>query len=325
MSTLRDVAAKANVSVITASRVINYPYLVKTATRERVMKAIEELHYMPNITAKNLVTRKSGTVVIYIPADYDFSDPFVMNLITGVSISLSEHMYSLLILRDLETEHFCDGYIVTGMSGRDVAPVYEYAVKRGRHVVMFGHTYFKGISCIDVDNIAGGKIAVKYLLNNGHRKIAMINADEAGDYPSERYRGYVEALSEYGIDPDSSLYITSKNHVPEGEEAAKKLLKEKKCTAIFCATDALANGAIQAAKSLGMKVPNDISIMGYDGMGYQYLSSPTLSTVKQPVTLIGEMLSDKLLDEINGDTKFEQKLLIPKLSAGGSVAPAQKR
>ena len=112
MATLSDVAKLAGVAPVTVSRVINEPGAVREETRERVRKAMAQLQYIPNMAARNLVTKRSGVIDIYLPESIDLSDPFAMHFISGISEVLSQHMYSLLILRNREHEHICAVYIV---------------------------------------------------------------------------------------------------------------------------------------------------------------------------------------------------------------------
>ena len=188
MATVKDVARAAGVSAITVSRVVNTPESVSPRTRARVEQAMAELHYVPNAAAKNLVTNRSGVVDVYVPESIDLSNPFVMHLIAGISKVLSEHMYSFLILRSRRREHRCDGYIVTGLLKDEINEFARYASERGRPVVLFGHTELPGVDCIDVDNVAGAKMGVEYLITLGHRNIAMINVDEDKDYTTDRLR-----------------------------------------------------------------------------------------------------------------------------------------
>ena len=120
MSTLKDVARKAQVSPITVSRVINTPEKVKAETCERVRRVMSSLQYIPNVAAKNLVAKRSGIIDVFVPESIDLSNPFVMHFIAGISNVLSRRMYSFLILRDRSREHFCDGYIVTGLLKNEI-------------------------------------------------------------------------------------------------------------------------------------------------------------------------------------------------------------
>ena len=320
MSTLKDIATAANVSMITVSRVINTPELVKPATRKKIEKAMAELQYVPNPAAKNLVTKRVGIIDVYIPEQIDLSNPFVMHFIAGISDTLSRHMYSFLILRNREKEHSCDGYVVTGLLKREIDSFYEYASQRGRPVALFGHADIPDIDCIDVDNTAGAVTAVRHLIDNGHRRIAMINVDEDKDYTLDRLIGYQQALEEHGISFCPDLVVDAANSAKGGYGAATALLRaQKDVTAIFCATDTLAIGVSGAIADMSKRVPEDISIVGFDGLGHQLLTNPHITTVQQPIYEIGKLLAQALMNRIGGTGSRVVKLIQPQLVAGHSV------
>lgn len=320
MATLKDVAKAANVSMITVSRVINTPDKVKLATRQKTEKAMAALQYVPNVAAKNLVAKRAGVIDVYIPDSIDLSNPFVMHFIAGISETLSKHMYSFLILRNREKEHTCDGYVVTGLLKHEITEFYQYAKERSRPVTLFGHTDIPEVDCIDVDNIAGAKMATEYLINMGHKKIVMINIDENKDYTEDRFEGYQTALQDHGIPLSTDSVVYAANDVNAGYMAAKDLMNSQDFTAIFCATDTIALGASRAAAELGRKVPDDISIVGFDGLGHQLLTSPHITTVQQPIFEIGKMLAQALLNRINGEKNKTSKLVEPTLIVGHSVS-----
>ena len=271
MSTLKDVARKAQVSPITVSRVINTPEKVKAETCERVRRVMSSLQYIPNVAAKNLVAKRSGIIDVFVPESIDLSNPFVMHFIAGISNVLSRRMYSFLILRDRSREHFCDGYIVTGLLKNEILEFHEYASQRSRPITLFGHTELQDVDCIDVDNIRGAKNVVDRLIKAGHRRIGMINVLENKDYTADRYAGYECAIEDAGIPVDPTLVIQAENSVEGGCSAAKKLLATTRCTAIFCATDTMAIGVCKAAAEMGLRVPEDFSLAGFDGLGHHLL------------------------------------------------------
>ncbi len=321
MATLKDVAAAARVSAITVSRVINTPELVKPGTRQRVQKIMASMQYVPNVAAKNLVSKRSGIIDVFVPEHIDLSNPFVMHLIAGISQVLSERMYSFLILRSRRTEHYCDGYIVTGLLRNEIVEFYRYAEERSRHVVLFGHTDIPQVDCIDVDNTAGARLAAEYLIRKGHRRIGMVNVAENKDYTADRLEGYRQALREHGITADEQSVVYAENNVNGGVEATRRLLSHGGCTAIFCATDTIAIGAAKAIAEAGLRVPEDISIMGFDGLGHQLLATPRVTTVKQPIYEMGIMLAQALLDKLDGKTERISRLVVPTLIEEESVAP----
>ena len=319
MSTLKDVARKAQVSPITVSRVINTPEKVKAETCERVRRVMSSLQYIPNVAAKNLVAKRSGIIDVFVPESIDLSNPFVMHFIAGISNVLSRRMYSFLILRDRSREHFCDGYIVTGLLKNEILEFHEYASQRSRPITLFGHTELQDVDCIDVDNIRGAKNVVDRLIKAGHCRIGMINVLENKDYTADRYAGYECAIEDAGIPVDPTLVIQAENSVEGGCSAAKKLLATTRCTAIFCATDTMAIGVCKAAAEMGLRVPEDFSLAGFDGLGHHLLCTPHVTTVRQPVYEIGERLAKTLLDRLDGSQKRIYELVVPEVVEGQSV------
>ena len=320
MSTLKDVAQRAGVSSITVSRVINTPELVKEKTKDKVMLAMAELKYVPNAAAKSLAVNRTGLIDVFIPSDIDLNNPFVMHFIAGISNALSKRMYPFLILRDKKKEHLCDGYIVTGLLRDEINEFNAYASERDRPVVLFGHTNLPKVSCIDVDNFAGAENITEYLIRQGHRKIVMINVDENKDYTEDRYNGYCSALEKHKLAPPPNAYLRAVNNVQGGHDAALHLMETTDCTAIFCATDTMAIGVCQAIMEKGLRVPEDISVVGFDGLGHNLLSTPHVTTVQQPVYRIGEMLAEQLLKELDGKSGHINKLVKPDLIEGKSVS-----
>ncbi|RRD95127.1 LacI family transcriptional regulator [Clostridiales bacterium COT073_COT-073] len=319
MATLKEVADLAGVSPITVSRVINNPDAVKDQTRQRIEAVMQELKYSPNLAAKNLATNRSGIIDVYIPENIDLSNPFVMHLIAGISQVLSEQYYSFLILRNRRREHVCDGYIVTGLLKNEIQEFVQYAKDRNRPIILFGHTMIPDIDCIDVDNVLGAKRGTEYLIVQGHKQIAMINVFEDKDYTVDRLEGYKQALTENGITYDPKLVFYTANSVDGGEEITAEIVKKQKVSAIFCATDTIAIGVAAKLKSMGYLIPQDISLMGFDGLGHQMLAKPQLTTVQQPIYELGVLLAEKLLERLNGRETPVKKTVAPVLLEGNSV------
>lgn len=318
---LEDVAKLAGVSIITVSRVINSPELVKPATREKVERALNELNYVQNPVARALASNKIGIIAVYVPAAIDLTNPFVMHFVAGISEVLSKHVYSFLIRRELDNEHLCDGYIATGLLKDEVKQIYQYTNERNRPLVLFGHTEHPDIDCIDVDNTLGAKKVTQLLIENGHRHVAMINVDEDKDYTLDRALGYRRALEEAGIDPQSCPQITAVNDVEGGYGAMKRLIVEHpEVSGVFCATDTLAIGAANAILKAGKKIPADLSLVGFDGLGHDLLVRPNVTTVHQPVYEIGMRLAETLIARLNGSQKRVKELVPPDLILRDSVA-----
>ena len=321
MMRLEDVARLAGVSTITVSRVINTPELVKPATREKVERALEELNYVQNPVARALASNKIGIIAVYIPASIDLTNPFVMHFVAGISEVLSKHVYSFLIRRTLDNEHLCDGYIATGLLKDEVKQIYQYTHERNRPLVLFGHTEHPDIDCIDVDNTLGAKKITQLLLENGHRRIAMINVDEDKDYTVDRVLGFRRALDEAGLNPLDCPQIIAANNVEGGYGAMKRILTEyPSVSSVFCATDTLAIGAANAIVKAGKKIPADLSLVGFDGLGHDLLVRPNVTTVYQPITEIGMRLAETLINRLNGGKTRVKELIEPEIILRESVA-----
>lgn len=322
---LEDVAKLAGVSTITVSRVINSPELVKPATREKVERALEELNYVQNPVARALASNKIGIIAVYIPASIDLTNPFVMHFVAGISEVLSKHVYSFLIRRELDNEHLCDGYIATGLLKDEVKQIYQYTHERNRPLVLFGHTEHPDIDCIDVDNTLGAKKVTQLLIETGHRRLAMINVDEDKDYTLDRALGFRRALDEAGIDPLRCPQIIAVNNVEGGYSAMKCILLEHpEVSGVFCATDTLAIGAANAIVKAGKKIPGDLSLVGFDGLGHDLLVRPPVTTVHQPVYEIGMRLAETLIARLNGEKVRVKALVEPEIILRESIAPFQE-
>jgi DNA-binding LacI/PurR family transcriptional regulator len=318
VTTLKEVADLAGVAPMTVSRVINNPDAVREKTRLKVEAAIRELKYSPNIAAKSLAANRCGIIDVYIPESIDMSNPFVMHLIAGISSVLSENYYSFFILRNKYCEHQCDGYIVTGLLKNEIQEFAQFANERNRPVALFGHTDIQEVDCLDVDNIAGAKFGVEHLIELGHRKIAMINVLEDKDYTVDRLEGYKLALKEHGIPFDPDLVVYAPNSVDGGEQAAYQLMSRGEMSAIFCATDTMAIGVASRLRNLGHSIPENISLVGFDGLGHQLLANPTLTTIKQPIYELGMMLANTLLDRLTGRKERVSRMVPPTLMKGQS-------
>ncbi len=318
--TLKEIAAEAGVSVITVSRVVNGSDKVKPRTRGKIEEAMKKLGYTPNPAAKALVSGRLGTADIYIPQGIDLSNPFFMQFIAGASEALSSRMYSFLILRSREVEHACDGYIATGLLKDEIEEMYRYAASRGRPLILFGHTDIPELDWIDTDNFAGAKEMTGYLLRQGHTKIMMINATEEKDYAVDRLAGFREAILERELVYGDQMVLYAENSVQGGYDAAKSILKGQSLpTAVFCASDTLALGVIRAVTEAGLRVPQQLSVAGFDGLGHHLLSNPRITTVRQPVFEIGRMLGETLLSRIDGSKKSTRRLVEPELIIEASV------
>lgn len=321
MVTIEQVAAAAGVSVATVSRVLNSSPAVRPQTAARVREAIARLNYTPNQAARNLRRNETRVLLALAP---NFSNPYYSNVLTGIGDLAHERGYSVLIcntagkaeneraMLEMLEMHRADGAIFLGPQ-KHYAWLADYA---GRFPVVQCSEYVPQIPVpsVSVDNYAAAKDAVQYLLSLGHRKIATLSADNANISTEMRMNGYLDAMREAGA-PVREEWITRSDPVysfPSGRACAEKLLSlPDRPTAIFCISDVLAFSVIFAAQDMGLTVPQDLTVMGFDDIEYTTMRRPLLSTVSQPTYELGRKSTSMLLDAIQGNPSEEIRVFLP--------------
>ncbi|MDO4535174.1 MAG: LacI family DNA-binding transcriptional regulator [Clostridium perfringens] len=311
---MKDVAEMAGVSLITVSRVLNAPELVKDETKARVEEAIKELKFVPNYTAKALAENKTRVIYLYIPKESSLDELVNMNLISGIMSLLSEKQYSLQITRNFELPQKCDGMIVIGVNGEEK----DIDSKIRVPYVSFGRVN-SSIDYVDIDNYKGSYDMTKYLISKGHKDIMFLRVKDKNKGFNERFKGYRDALLDSNIEYKESLVID----IDENKEqlaylAMRYTEKVEKATALFCSTDLTAVGACRALREKNILVPKDLSVVGFDGLANEIIP---LTTVKQPVYKVGERLAEMLISRINNRAKEIEKVLIkPEIIISQSTA-----
>ena len=318
MTTMKDVAKAAGVSMITVSRVINSPQLVKDTTREAVEIAMKELGFVPNHAAKALAENSTRAIHLYVPRYISIAEPFMMNLIAGVSEELSEAYYLFLIRRELEFNQRCDGVIVMGINLEEEKKIKE---KFNVPFVLFGQSELD-VDCMDIDNEKGAFMMTEYLISNGHSRIGFLMFETSQRFSYERMQGYRRALEANNIPFDDKLVRYIKSLEKESYSKAVELITEEAPTVVFGCNDFIAAAAYRAANKLDLKVPKDISIAGFDGLLYDLVSDKPLTTVRQPVYEVGRKLARRMLEKVKDSNLPNQKILIdPELVIRKTVAP----
>lgn len=305
---ITQVAKKAGVSPATVSRVFNKTAKVKPEVEQLILKVAAEMGYRPNPHAKALLTGRTGVIGIVITKiDNGFYGPFYR----GLEIGLGNKGYRIIIASgeyeaDRERaviEDFIDrdvdGLIVysVGLSDEEL---YKYATGNTPMLVM--ERNIEGIEdqCISQNQKLGGYIATKALIDEGHTKIAHISGPLFLSGAKAREGGYFQALREAGIQKDNSIIITSDYSEDGGYKATMELLSRGGFTAIFCDNDQMALGALAALREVGKKVPEDISLVGFDNIPTAKYVTPSLTTVQQPMKLVGKATAEHLLNIIEG-------------------------
>jgi LacI family transcriptional regulator len=322
-ATIRDVATRAGVSHQTVSRVINLNPNVADDTRERVQAAIRELGYVPSPMARGLLSNRTHSLGVV--AD-DISDGFFARMVAGAEAEARRRGYYLMIgsvepdddergyLR-LMVERRVEGLILarpsTPLAQDDLLP----ARNAGVPLVGVGASVLPGFPVVDVDNHQGGYDATRHLLEHGHHRIATIVGPREWPSAAARLEGYRRALRESGIAEDPALveYVSDWG-LGSGQAAAARLLERNvSFTAVFAQSDLIALGAIRQLRDARLRVPDDVSIVGYDDLPVADFVEPGLTTVHQPMQEVGALAASLLLDQLTG---------VATLEAGARLLPA---
>ncbi len=300
-----EVAKLAGVSFITVSRVINKKGNVKEETRMRVQEAIEKLGYYPNSHARGLSSNKVKTIGMRLQGD--ISNDFLSDLLSGVESVCKNNDYSLLLsfnnnASELEAyfERKVDGVILflSNISDEDIALIEKNKIPC---VILFDKINSKDVISVCIDDEKGGFLATEHLIELGHKKIALFAGDEENRCAIGRHNGYLKALKKHNIIPEDKYLFRGDFSKEAGILAANEVVAMKeKPTAIFCVGDNVAIGAMEVFRREGIRVPEDISIIGFDaGESTSHTYSP-LTSMYNPVKEIGRIGSKLLLDKING-------------------------
>ncbi|CDF59070.1 LacI family DNA-binding transcriptional regulator [Thermobrachium celere] len=314
MVTIKEVAEKAGVSPSTVSRVISDSPRISEETKERVRKVMKELGYHPNAIARSLVSRTTNTIGIVMPraADEVFLNPFFPEALRGIAKCTHQEGYCMLITTGNTDEEQLESLKTVVNGGRVDGLILMYskindpilkAVKK-MHVpfVMIGRPPKKeDLDFVDNDNVEAAFNATEYLIRMGHRRIGLINGSLNLVVSIDRFEGYKRALKKYNIDIDESI-ITSSEFVQEGGyEGMKKILKSPKPpTAIITTDDLMAFGAIKAAKDMGVKIPQDISIMSFNNIPLSEFATPPLTSVEINAYTLGYEAAKIVIDKLKG-------------------------
>jgi DNA-binding LacI/PurR family transcriptional regulator len=316
-ATIYDVARAAKVSPATVSRMFAGHPSVAPATRDRVAAVAAELGYRPNPLARNLSSRKSDMMAILLP---DIRNPFFAELVKAVQSAAGQHGYSMMICNteeDPELErHYLDGLI-----SRQVKYVFAVGLTLSRRAVeayvAAGLVFIAldrgvndpGCYVVESDNRMGGELAVRHLIDLGHRRIAHIAGPPRVALSRDRRRGYVEGLAAAGLKVNGDLVVESEFSEQGGAEAYASLIRRRPApTAIFAADDLIAIGAVAAARRDGCAVPEDVSIIGFDDVLMARYMSPPLTTIRQNAMAMGEQAVGLI---VAPETARQRKIQLP--------------
>ncbi|KZK79356.1 Catabolite control protein A [Pseudovibrio sp. W64] len=336
--TIGDVARHVGVAKGTVSRVLNNYTDISKATRERVLKAVEELGYRPSSTARNLKRGRVDTFGIVLPLmPGKGADPFLAEFLDGMTRALNAVDKDLLVttassmddavlaIRRLISSQKVDGFVLTRTATND--PRVDYLLDRGFPFVSHGRTAREGEHpWFDIDNHAAFYSAARKVIAQGHTRIALVMSNPQMNFSRLRIEGFQQGLEEAGLSFEEQLIVETSLDEPGGEQAALQLLhQDRPPTAIICMTDAIAIGVTKIIRRHGLTIGEDVTVIGYDGLPVCEHFDPPLTSFAQEPVLAGSTLAELLTKAISGQPARELQVLAEaRLIQRGSDGPPRK-
>ncbi|MGC0916489.1 LacI family DNA-binding transcriptional regulator [Pantoea agglomerans] len=302
---IQKIARMAGVSVATVSRVLNNSDSVKPANRQKVLEAIEESSYQPNLLARQLRTARSSMILVLVS---DISNPFCAEVVKGIEEQAEKNGYRILlcnsgadIARSRSSLQLLSGKMVDGIITMDAfskLPELSQLIGKAPWVQCAEHDDNGQISCVGIDDDVAAQSVVHYLAGQGRQRIALINHDLRYRYARLRQQGYAHQLKEQQLAWQAIAYA-SELSFSAGKAAMNQLLAgETRPDAVFAVSDTLAAGAMAAIQQAGLRIPQEIAVVGFDGSELADMVSPPLTTLAQPSREIGRRACELVLQKI---------------------------
>jgi len=320
MATIHDVARLAGVSPITVSRVINNSGYISQQTRARVKAAIIELGYAPNIIARSLRSKRTNTLALVLT---DITNPFFTAIARGVEDTASDAGFTVIYCNtdesvDEEAKNLqllmqkqVDGILL--VPARSISRSIELIKEQGTPVVILDRRVPNvDADVVRCDSVEGAYKLIKLLINQGHRRIAVLSGPQGVSTADDRVAGYQKAMVEAGISDDGLVFYGTYT-LTSGYEMAKRVLSlSPQATALFAANNFIAIGALKALRDSGLKVPGDISVVAFDDLPSTWIVEPFLTVVTQPPYEMGCQATQLLLNRIRGEAPSAcQEIILP--------------
>jgi LacI family transcriptional regulator len=331
---MRDVAKRAGVSVSTVSHVINNTRAVSQGSRQRVEQAMEELGYKPNALARSLRRRKTNTLGMIVP---DSANPFFAEVARAIEDASFAQNYIVILCNsegDLEKQQTYTNVLIENRvagilfvaAGVSTELVNDLGQRHVPLVIVDREVLGVEVDTVLTDHVQGGCLATQHLVDLGHRRIACIAGNSEVSPSAERVTGYRRTLEKNGIAFDESLVVKGDFQYESGYAATRQLLElERPPSAIFACNDLMAVGCISAARELGLRVPDDLSVVGFDDVRLASFTNPPLTTIVQPKVEIGALATQMLLERlVDQDAPPRFKRLDTKLCVRRSTAAWMK-
>ncbi len=320
--TLEDIARQAGVSRSTVSRVVNDHTNVREDVRKRVLEVIQSTGYHPNAAARTLVSQRSWMIGLVLPRSVSsfFTDPYFPRLTRGIAQACNQYNYTLGLFLVSSTEDedkifprvsrtgLLDGILV--QSGQVGDQLIERLVNSSVPLVIVGRpVHIDKVSYIDVDNANAACNAVSHLIRLGRKRVGTITGPMNTTVGIDRQAGYVRALTERGLMVDDSL-IAEGDFTEAGAYYAMQRLMPAKPDAVFAASDTMALGTMRAVREAGLRIPEDIALVGFDDLPLAALSDPPLTTVRQPVSQFGLKAVEILIDLVENGIEPARRFIM---------------
>ncbi|TAK85175.1 MAG: LacI family DNA-binding transcriptional regulator [Betaproteobacteria bacterium] len=329
-ATIREVASRAKVSLATVSRVFNEPSLVAESTLEGVIRAARELNFRPNQMGRNLRTSRTRNIGVMLPT---LGNMVFAECLQGVEAAARERQYGIVLgttgyrpeeedaVSEFLLRHRVDGLVLTVANGAKSKVLDKLDKERIPYVLAYNQLSRPGRPTVSVDNRAAARQAIEYLLSLGHRQIRMVAGSfKDSDRAKLRYKGYSEAMRAAGLAPQLPieipfLAVDARVHLMEA------LGTRPRPTALFCSNDYLAMVVIRDLVSMGIRVPGEMSVVGFDGTQAGILTQPVLTSVVQPSQEIGRTAIAVVIAMVEGERSPSSAILHHTLRVGGTTAP----
>ena len=324
MATIYEVSELAGVSLATVSRVINKSDKVRAQTRQKVEAAMKELGFRPNSFAQSLASNRSNSVGILVP---ELHGPFFGAMLASIELELrNQGKHVIITAGHSDAEREKEGIEFLASRRCDALILFVFAIPN-EHIMILRESSIPVVvigrlipgmedDCVSLDNEIGGYIATKSLIESGHRQLACITGPLWKNDGQQRLAGFKRALAEFGLTFDPRLMAEGDYEESSGRKGMQQLLQSgTDFTGLVCANDVMAAGAIEVARGNGMKIPDDLSVVGFDNVFFTRYMHPQLSTIDYPVDTMGQMAARCVLRDVYGETgldiqcRFEPKLV----------------
>jgi len=325
------IAKTAGVSRSTVSRVLTNSSNVKEETKEKILEVMKEANYHPSIMARGLATGKLDIIALIVS---DIRNPFYSELVWVINNNLREKGYLMTLYNSSQIEGENDQHLQKlldyGFSGIIIADArnevsFSNILKNANCPIVLVNREIGFISkydSISIDNKMGGYLATNHLLSLGHRKIAMLRGPQISTTSQGRYDGYLYAMKEYGLSPNPKYIISGSLNMESGQKFARETLinSDDPPTAVFVGGDLMSYGVMDECIKSGVRIPEDLSIVGFDDIPLSKSSFINLTTVCHPYEMIGSLVAKRIIERINGNNEPISKIVLtPTLQVRSST------